>query len=594
MPQRVFTHVSADEVANFVAICADAGWQSSVAREKDGKYRVTCTMPETTSSGGRVSESSLQRIFKDVPEDEVANFVAICADAGGQSKVARQGNGLYSVTCAITRTTTGGAGESTTSPILTSSSLSPSAIVPASIVAAAHAVPTIVPASTTTSSPASSNSSAEVEMVPVGQVDVHKRDTDLSKLHPSVQKAVKAVEKQLEDENIPMRLFEAYRSPQRQAHLYAKGRTLPGRKVTNARPWQSYHQFGLAADFVRFENGKWNWNDKTAKEKQDWERYHEIARDNGLEPLSWERPHVQYDGASLTELTNGRYPEGGNASWEENLASVIASWPGAGAPPSPAGDDRPPMPTSAILASSTQTAGALEWHSRFGGDAWAYDKRGVYTRDHTGQLKTWRTVGAPITVQEVLARYGDAIEKASAKYGVAPELIVMTIATETAVYRRFGFTGPETYRWEQGFEVNATGDSKFDGTEKGDYSAGPMQVMSDTARWMNKTYRLGYTQDIVQPPKTDPESELPFFKNKPKKAPEVLGLYDAAICVDVGTAYIKHQMPQTLGNPLLVAAAYNAGGLYPSSGNRWRIRSHGNHIDRAAEWYGDACAVLYG
>jgi peptidoglycan LD-endopeptidase CwlK len=499
-----------------------------------------------------------ERVFKDVPEDEVSTFIAICADAGGQSTVARQPNGLYNVTCTVA----GSAGNM-------------AAIEPT----AQPAAPTLAPMTTPTSVAAAGAPVARAQ-----PVEVHKHDSDLSKLHPSVRKAVEAVQKKLDAEKIPMRVFEAYRGPERQAHLYAQGRTRPGDKVTNAGPWGSYHQFGMAADFVRFENGKWNWNDKSPQERADWKRYHEIARENGLEPLSWELPHVQHDGVTLTELTNGQYPSGGDESWEENLAAVIARWPGAGAPPAPSGDERPAMPSLAVVTSDTESAGGLEWHSRFGGDAWAYDKKGVYTRDHTGQLKTWRTVGAPITVQEVLARYGDAIEKASAKHGVAPELIVMIIATETGIYRKHGFTGPETFRWEQGYTVNTTGDPALDGKQKGDYSAGPMQVMSDTARWINGLYGLGL----------DPATDLQFFKNKPTKAPTALGLYNGSICIDVGTAYLKHQLGTTKGNPLLLAAAYNAGGIYPSSGNRWRIKSHGNHLDRAAEWYGDACFVLNG
>lgn len=41
-----------------------------------------------------------------------------------------------------------------------------------------------------------------------------------------------------------------YRSPDTQAHLYAKGRSIPGRRVTDAPPWYSPHQFSLAADYM--------------------------------------------------------------------------------------------------------------------------------------------------------------------------------------------------------------------------------------------------------------------------------------------------------------------------------------------------------
>ena len=421
-------------------------------------------------------------------------------------------------------------------------------------------------------------SSAMAAAVTAGAaVNPNKRDVDPAHLHPVVRAKVAAIQKQLDAENIPMKVFEAFRSPHRQAHLFAKGRTAPGNKVTNAKAWQSYHQYGVAVDFVRFENGKWNWNTGTASERAQWDRYHQIARDNGLEPLSFEKPHVQLADYSLTRLMNGDYPDGGDASWAENLSAAILGW-GDGAPPLP---DDAPRPAMAV-APATVSGGGLNWHSMFGGDAWAYDDKGVYTMGPGGQIKTWRTPGAPITVQEVISLHGNAIQKASAKHGVSQELIVMTIATETAIFRRDGFTGPKTFRWEQGFTVGATGDSALDGKEKGDYSAGPMQVMSDTARWTNNRLGLGYNN----------ARDFKFFKNRPSSAPTKLGLYDPEICIDIGAAFIRINMDKTGDDPLLVAAAYNAGGIRPSSKNHWRIRSHGNHLDRAAEWYGDACSVL--
>lgn len=76
------------------------------------------------------------------------------------------------------------------------------------------------------------------------------RQSDLGVLHPVVRDAVERVIAQLQAEQIPFQVFEAYRSPQRQRMLFAQGRTAPGDIVTKARPWSSYHQFGLAVDFV--------------------------------------------------------------------------------------------------------------------------------------------------------------------------------------------------------------------------------------------------------------------------------------------------------------------------------------------------------
>ncbi len=481
-----------------------------------------------------------------IPALNVEGYKRNCTLDNGVPQVEREPDGTYTILCLVDEFS-----------VASADALQPALPAPA----AAEPMPSLAP-----------------------PVSPHKRDTELDHLHPDVRKRVVKIQKQLDDEGIPMKLFEGFRAPERQAFLYAKGRTAPGGRVTNAQPWESYHQFGLAADFVRFENGSWNWNDQTPGENAQWDRYHEIARQHGMEPLSWERPHVQSIGISLTRLRNGDYPEGGDASWIDNLSEAIERWPGPVKPPLPDRDDRPAMPVSALPGSGPSAEHQREWRNMFGGDHWAYDSMGVYTRDHAGTLKLWRTPGAPITVQEVLSRHGAAVRAASERYDVPQELIVMTIATETARYRNMGFTGPDTFRWEQGYTVGATGDPALDGKEKGDYSAGPMQVLSDTARWMNNVYTLGYDNDAT----------FKFFKNKPSEAPAALGLYDSEICIDVGTAYIRHNMPRTGTDPLLVAAAYNAGGLYPSSQNRWRIRSHGNHLDRAAEWYGDACFVLNG
>ena len=72
-------------------------------------------------------------------------------------------------------------------------------------------------------------------------------------------------------------LFEGYRSPERQQELYDQGRATRGKIVTHAKPFQSWHQFGLAADIAyRTPDGKWTWDG-------DFIRLAPIFQSHGLE-----------------------------------------------------------------------------------------------------------------------------------------------------------------------------------------------------------------------------------------------------------------------------------------------------------------------
>src|SRR5712692_1332214 len=95
------------------------------------------------------------------------------------------------------------------------------------------------------------------------------RNADLACLHPIFREKARRLLGRLAAEGIPFQLFEGLRSPERQQYLYAQGRTRPGPIVTKAQPWTSYHQYGLAGDFVLFENGVWSW-DATGVRKRYW------------------------------------------------------------------------------------------------------------------------------------------------------------------------------------------------------------------------------------------------------------------------------------------------------------------------------------
>jgi peptidoglycan L-alanyl-D-glutamate endopeptidase CwlK len=149
-------------------------------------------------------------------------------------------------------------------------------------------------------------------------------NTDPALLHPVFREKAAELLSRFAAEQIPFRLFEGFRSPERQRRLYAQGRTLPGPIVTKALPWKSYHQYGLAGDFVLFENGLWSWDTSGAKAAW-WRRLPEFGKELGLEPLRFEMPHLQVLGLKIENLAAGHYPAGGDATWRAALDTALAS-----------------------------------------------------------------------------------------------------------------------------------------------------------------------------------------------------------------------------------------------------------------------------
>jgi len=138
------------------------------------------------------------------------------------------------------------------------------------------------------------------------------RNSEIEKLHPAFRKPAEDLLTALGVAGLPFKLFEGYRSEERQAWLYASGRPnapggRPGPIITKAAPGLSYHQYGLAGDFVLFINGKWSW-DTSRENAGKWQRLQEIGMEFGLEPLSFELPHLQLAGLKIADLKAGKLP----------------------------------------------------------------------------------------------------------------------------------------------------------------------------------------------------------------------------------------------------------------------------------------------
>lgn len=121
-------------------------------------------------------------------------------------------------------------------------------------------------------------------------------------LDPRVQPLARAHIAACEAEGIDLLVTSTYRDEEAQEALYAQGRTSPGRKVTNARAGQSFHNYRLAYDVVPLRNGKPVWG-TTGADGELWARIGELGEAMGLEWAGrWTRfreyPHFQFTGGN--------------------------------------------------------------------------------------------------------------------------------------------------------------------------------------------------------------------------------------------------------------------------------------------------------
>ena len=130
---------------------------------------------------------------------------------------------------------------------------------------------------------------------------------ELSALHPKVAELCKQFKAECKLNGIDVLITSTYRDNASQNALYAQGRTTPGKKVTNAKGGQSFHNYRVAFDFVPIVNGKAQWNNLSLFTKCG-----EIAEGLGL---AWagrwksfkEYAHCQYtQGLTLKDFQTGK------------------------------------------------------------------------------------------------------------------------------------------------------------------------------------------------------------------------------------------------------------------------------------------------
>lgn len=124
-------------------------------------------------------------------------------------------------------------------------------------------------------------------------------------LTPLVERKANDVLAEMKSLGHEMRIVEGFRSIERQNQLYAQGRTNPGSIVTNAKAGESFHNYGVAVDFVFRKEGY------NATEQQ-WRLFGLVGKKHGFEwGGDWvgfiDRPHLEMRlGYTLSDFQNNR------------------------------------------------------------------------------------------------------------------------------------------------------------------------------------------------------------------------------------------------------------------------------------------------
>jgi peptidoglycan L-alanyl-D-glutamate endopeptidase CwlK len=130
---------------------------------------------------------------------------------------------------------------------------------------------------------------------------------NLADLHPRVKTLCEQFIASCAKQSIDVLITSTYRDAESQNALYAQGRTAGGKKVTNAKGGQSFHNWRVAFDFVPIVAGKAMWADTALFTKCG-----EIAESVGLEWAGrWvkfkELAHCQYTGGlTLADFQEGK------------------------------------------------------------------------------------------------------------------------------------------------------------------------------------------------------------------------------------------------------------------------------------------------
>lgn len=278
----------------------------------------------------------------------------------------------------------------------------------------------------------------------------------LDGLQPKAGRMAQAAFADAAREGVSVMVVQGLRTFAEQQRLFNQGRTTPGSIVTNARPGQSYHNFGLAFDFVVVRNGQAVWD----QNHRDWRRFVEICKGHGFEwGGDWRTfkdfPHLQAGGAPTLKELIATFPHG----WRGTEAR--SRWREATALPLRNGSKDPDPDSGRGLVAQVQRLVQVEADGYFGDDTEAavrafqqtHDAEGARVAPGTGLAATGVVNRATFDALEAADRAADAAEAAAGIGWLSPAEIADALGVDRAgvarnwpvvarALRRAGIRGP--------------------------------------------------------------------------------------------------------------------------------------------------------
>lgn len=132
----------------------------------------------------------------------------------------------------------------------------------------------------------------------------------LHKLKPALKRAALQLMEKSKSAGISIAITQGHRTIAEQDRLFAKGRSKPGKIVTNAKGGDSFHNYGAAFDFCIMKGNKPDWNDLA-----QYKKVGQVGLSLGLEwGGSWKKfrdyTHFQYTaGYSIQDFKRKKIDE---------------------------------------------------------------------------------------------------------------------------------------------------------------------------------------------------------------------------------------------------------------------------------------------